>query len=117
MSTKLETNTKTGLDETKKDANTSPSITKDKKPAEIKHKAKAAPPKESEATNPTVASIEAIKISLADGKKREDFLDNVADLISSYTRRKIDPDEKQSLKNLVDNELISKVFKIKKLAA
>ena len=108
---------KTGLKTSDKDAHTSPTITKDSKPAEVKAKAHAAPPNESDAANPQAASLEAIKVRLSDNSIREDFIDNVADLICSYSRRKMDEDERQSLRNLVDNELISRVFKVKKLAA
>ena len=94
----------------------SSTIKKEDKPASVEAKSHEAPPKESEAANPQLASIEAIKVKLADPTLREDFIDNVADLICSYSKRKLDEDEKQSLRNLVDNELISRVFKIKKLA-
>lgn len=108
---------KTGLKSTEVDANTKPTITKDSKPAEAKKRESKAAPKESEAANPVQASLEAIKDRLSDDALRNDFTDNVADLICSYSRRKLDEDERQSLKNLVNNELLEKVFKIKKLVA
>ena len=124
MSTKYDTTTsgttiKTGLKETDKDAHTSPTIAKKPVAAEVKSKTHTAPPKpkEGEAANPVAASLEAIQIALSDKAIREDFLDNVADSLCSYSRRKMDEDEKQSLRNLVDNELVSRVFKVKKLAA
>ena len=89
---------------------TSPTIKKEEKPASVEAKSHEGTPKESEAANPQLASLEAIKVKLADPALREDFIDNVADLICSYSKRKLDEDEKQSLRNLVDNELISRVF-------
>ena len=108
---------KTGLKSTEIDANTKPTITKDAKPAEAKKKEGKAAPKEGEAANPTAASLEAIKDRLSDDSLRNDFLNNITDSICSYSRRKLDEDEKQSLKNLVNNELLEKIFRVKKLAA
>jgi hypothetical protein len=109
----------TGIKPTEVDANTEPAIKKQSKPAAAKSRAKSnkahSPARESDAANPTVASLEAIKDRLSDDALRNDFVDNVADLICSYSRRKMDEDEKQSFRNLVDNKLLGEVFKVKKL--
>ena len=106
---------KTGLKSTDVDANTKPTINKEKKPSSVKSNTKAS--KESESKNPTQASLSAIQIALSNDKIREDFLNNAADSLCSYSRRKMDDDEKQTFKNLIDNELINKVLKVKRLAA
>lgn len=112
---------KTGLKPTDVDANTEPTIKKEKKPAEASKRAKQdkahSPARESDSKNPQIASLEAIKDRLSDDALRNDFVDNVADLICSYSRRKMDEDERQSFRNLVNNELLEKIFKVKKLAA
>jgi len=66
-------------------------------------------------TNPSASNLANIKNKLTDPKIQQDFVDNIADLLSEYTRAKLTDNEKNTLKRAVETNLLQKVFKIQKL--
>ncbi len=67
-----------------------------------------------DAKNPAQSSVDNIKGKLADPKIQQEFIINVADLLQQYSRRKLTQDEVHDLQEIVDKNLLQKVFKIGK---
>jgi len=67
-----------------------------------------------DAANPHETTLTNIKSHLADPKIREEFIVNVADMLAGFSRRGLSVDEQKALREMVDDDLVSKVFKIQK---
>jgi hypothetical protein len=67
-----------------------------------------------DAKNPAQSSVDNIKGKLSDPKIQQEFIINVADLLQQYSRRKLTQDEVHDLQEIVDKNLLQKVFKIGK---
>lgn len=62
-------------------------------------------------------TLDNIQSALTDPAMKKDFLGNVADLLCQYQRRKLTDEEFQALENMVEDGLVSKVFRVKKTLA
>jgi hypothetical protein len=67
-----------------------------------------------DSANPHQTTLTNIKSHLAEPKIREEFIVNVADMLAGYSRRGLSIDEQKALREMIDDELVSKVFKIQK---
>ena len=110
MSTKLDKDIKKPADNKTPDKNTASSVREDDK--DLGHKTKGTIPVD--AANPHLTTLLNIKNKLTDNKIRGEFVNNVADLLGGFSKRKLTVPEKEALRNLVDNDLVSEVFKLKK---
>ena len=68
-----------------------------------------------DAANVHSTSLANIKGKLSDPKIQQEFVINVADLIGQYSKRKLTQDEVHVIQNVVDTNLLQKVFKISKI--
>lgn len=62
-------------------------------------------------------TLDNIQSALTDPAMKKDFLGNVADLLCQYQRRKLTDEEFKALENMVEDGLVSKVFRVKKALA
>lgn len=92
------------------DVKTASSAREDDK--DLSHKTKGTIPKD--AGNPHLTTLLNIKNKLSEPKNREEFVNNVADLLAQFSTRKLTAPEKEALRNLVDEDLLNEVFKMKK---
>jgi hypothetical protein len=67
-----------------------------------------------DSANPHQTTLTNIKSHLAEPKIREEFIVNVADMLAGYSRRGLTVDEQKALREMIDDDLVSKVFKIQK---
>lgn len=65
--------------------------------------------------NPHASSLANIKNALTDPKIREESVYNIVDNLAQHSPRKLTKNEKDELAQLVQNQLINNVFKIKKI--
>jgi len=64
--------------------------------------------------SPYQTTLLNIKNALSEPKNREEFIVNVADLLAQFSRRGLTVQEQKDLRTMVEDDLVTKVFKVQK---